>query len=261
MAKILIDGEWYEELSPAALYERDIEQIILQQANFIYPQYYLVPFKVLVHSEEGSAKADLALIHKGYREWWIVEVERGVHDLSGHVEPQVRKLSRATYGESEALALCKECDQLDSTQVFDMMKGKAPRVLVLVNTPKPTWIKPLEMHDCIVATFEIFRSQRNKHIFRVNGKHPSEPREIISICVVESLIPRFLRVESPAGLGVQAGEKINIRFNDFLTEWERVDAKNKVWLSPMKLNPLSSECNYELLRDSDGCLVLQALRN
>lgn len=102
MAKLLINDDWYDEIAPTALYETEFEQIVIAKADLLYPEYRAVPFKKIVFSEVSSAKPDLALIDVHYRDWWVVEIEMGHHDLASHVLPQVRTLSEAKYGEEEA---------------------------------------------------------------------------------------------------------------------------------------------------------------
>src|SRR5207244_8086 len=97
MARILLGDEWFEELATTSLYETEFEKILFQEAARIFPEYHLVPFKCIVLSDDGDAKADFASIHKDYRSWWVVEAEMGHHSLSAHVVPQVRRLSRANY--------------------------------------------------------------------------------------------------------------------------------------------------------------------
>src|SRR5438132_500456 len=139
MSRILLDGEWFEQISVSALYETEYEEVFSSNVELIYPYYYLAPFKLTVSHENESAKADFALIHKQCRDWWVVEVELGSHSLEGHVLPQVRTLSRAVYGQREADYLCGKVPLLDKRLVTAMMKGQQPRVLVMVNTPKPEW--------------------------------------------------------------------------------------------------------------------------
>src|SRR6266481_6307133 len=102
MARILLGDEWFEEMASTSLYETEFENILFQEAVRIFPEYHPVPFKTIVLSDDGDAKADFALIHRDYRSWWVVEAEMGHHSLDHHVLPQIRCLSRATYADAEA---------------------------------------------------------------------------------------------------------------------------------------------------------------
>ena len=76
LAKILINDDWYEELSPTALYETEFENIVAEKAKNIFPEYYIAPFKTKVFTDDDVVMPDLAFIDKDYRGWWVVEVYR-----------------------------------------------------------------------------------------------------------------------------------------------------------------------------------------
>jgi hypothetical protein len=252
MAKILFQNRWFEELAPTSVYESVFEGIVKAHALSLWPRFHAVRFKAAVYAENTAAKPDFALVEHGYREWWVVEVEMEHHSLDGHVLPQIRTLAEASYGKDEATKLCESCPDLDVGKVTDMMKGRQPRVLVVVNKPRPEWIKPLAKHDASLAVFEVFRSDRNEYLFRVNGEHPIGPSEVVSLCRFDSLITRWLVVDSPAGLGVSPQGKVQIIYHDHLTEWQRIDVSDKVWLLSLGPNPLSEDYDYEILRRGDG---------
>lgn len=258
MARFLLDGEWYEEISATALYETELEQIIMDQAPYLYPDYRVVPFKQIVYSDTESHVPDFALIDQEYREWWVVEVEMGSHSLNGHVLPQVRTFSEAAYGVREAQYLCSKLPSLDEQAVLGMMKGRQPRVLVLVNTYNPDWVKALAPYEAAVGVFEVFRSDRNQHAFMVNGQYPKRLAGIISECTLDPIIPRLLRIESPAAIPGSDDDNIRIRYKDQMTEWERIESQTDVWLNPIRTNPLLEKRVYELVELGDGTLEIRA---
>lgn len=252
-----MDGVWYEEIAPTALYETEFEQLVLSQVALLYPNYLAVPFKTLVSSEDDTRRADFALIDKEYREWWVVEVELGHHSFENHVLPQVRTLSRASYGLSEAQYINKQLPSIDQRILLDMMKGKQPRVLVVVNTPRPEWGRALAPHGAAVATIEVFRSRDNRHTFRINGEYPKGPENVVSRCWLEPSLPRLMVVESPAAMAIPLRETVEIWYGEGVTEWSRLDAQDKVWLVPNSKNPLSMKIVYQLVRQDDGSLRIR----
>ncbi len=257
MAKVLFNGEWYEPLASTALYESEFEGIVSSEAERLFPGYHLVRFKKLVSSEEEERIPDFALIDRKYRDWWVVEVELGHHRLESHVLPQVRTLSRAFYGREEADYLCTQCPALNRQTVLDMMKGKQPRVLVIVNAQNPNWAEALGRLDAHLTVFEIFRSGRNKHLFVVDGEGLSQPDDFVSNCWLDPTIPRLLVVESPAAIGVSPNTAVKIWYQGGVTEWWRMDAQDRVWLNPKFGNPLSPQTGYQLVRRNDGSLELR----
>ena len=256
MAKILLGDEWFDELASTSLYESEFEKLLFQEAHRLFPEYHPVPFKTIVLSEDGDAKPDFALIHKEYRSWWVVEAEMGHHPLEGHVIPQVRRLSRAIYQDAEADYLCEQSSSLDSVRVTEMIKGEQPRVLVVVNVPVPGWKEQLRPFNAVVAIFQIFRSQFNRYVYRINGDFPSENNEIISTCRCWE-IHRFLRIDSPTQLGINRGEIVTLYHETGAMQWQRVDIADAVLLHALRDHPLKKGLLYEIIRQGDGTLAIQ----
>lgn len=260
MSKLLVNGEWYERVLPAAIYEVDFEQLILTEAAHLYPAFHLVRFKKQVRSEDGVAIADLALIDKDYRSWWVVEVELGAHSFS-HVDSQVAILANASYGADEAEYLASRNTHLDRGLVRQMMMGFPPSVLVLVNEAKPEWTRSLRRWDASVGIVEVFRSQRNQDILRVNGDQPQAVvSDIVSACQIDDVLQTSLVVASPAGLSIRPGEQTRILYDGGLTSWRRVDVATKVWLMPIGRCPIPvGQKRFVLERNPDAQLSLRAL--
>jgi hypothetical protein len=260
LARLLINGEWFFEVAPTSLYETELENIIFQQAHALFPNFILVKFKKLVFSETSSAKADFALIDKLYKSWWVVEVEMGDHGLDEHVIPQIKTLSQATYGEPEAKFLLESNSNLNESQLDDLIKNIPPKVLVIVNSTKPEWVKPLKTFNADLAIFEIFRSEKNQHIFRVNGKTPVAPEfKLISTCSFLPYLPNILFVENPKELWAFSSKVFRIQYKSWFSIWELVEKNNKYLLVPQNANPLPIGFTYELFLLRDGTLVFEEI--
>ncbi|MCO5099197.1 MAG: hypothetical protein M9884_17275 [Rhodocyclaceae bacterium] len=254
MAKILHNGDWYEQLSTEALYEEEYERILAEHADSLFPSYKLLPFKKIVYSETRAAKADFALVHKKYRDWWVVEAELGHHSFEGHVRPQIETLSGAQYGEDEALYLSSTALEMNGERIRSMIKGQQPRVLVIVNTPKSDWARVLSRYDAIVTVLEVFRSSFNRYLYRLNGDQLPESTSQSSSCTVD--LARMLKLNSPGILPIQHGEKIMISFRDGMTEWSRFDIKDAVYLTSAKPVSLDRKTRYTLVELEDSSFAL-----
>jgi hypothetical protein len=260
MAKVLFEGKWYEELAPKGVYETVYEGMVKAHASTLWPRFHGVHFKANVYAGAEGVAADFALVERGYTEWWIVEVEMEHHNFESHIAPQTRKLAQAKYAEPEAIKLCEGCPKLDLEKTKRMLEDLPPRVLVVLNKPRPDWVKPLAKYGAIVAVFEIFQSEENKRLFRVNGEHPLGPTEAITLCHQDNLMRRWLLVETPASLNTTPGQRLTIIYRDHLTEWESFSDSGKTWLFPPKgPNPLSESFDFEIIRRGDGQLMFKEI--
>lgn len=255
MARILHNGEWYEEISSQGHYERDFENILKREAVNLFSDYHLVPFKKIVYSEEESRRPDFALIHKSYISWWVVEVELAHHSFESHVLPQVRTLALARYGVSEADYLCDQDSNLNKSSVIEMLKGKQPRVLVIVNAPVEGWIDQLQSFGAILAICQVFRSRFDKYILRINGDSPSVDETVLTTCKCVPMLPRMLEIDSPASLP-KKGE-ILLYHNEEATSWERTETMGQVYLFSLGEHNLKSGQTYRIVEYGNRKLVIE----
>jgi len=256
MARILVNGEWYNELSVGSLYESEFEKLFLQEAQEIFPDYFAVVFKLTVESPHGNGRPDLAIIEKNYRHWFVIEVEKSNHSFENHILPQVNIFSTAEYNDETAQALKKENENLDIEKLKAMIKGQQPKVLIVVDALKQDWIKSLSRWDAMLSVFQVFRSEKNKHVFRLNGFTPKSLSRIFSECYLDRIFKRQLVILSPAILDEPTNGTLTINYNDTISEWKRIDMKNQVVLCPLSINPLDISKKYKLHQKENSSYTL-----
>jgi hypothetical protein len=259
MARILHNDEWFEEISSRGHYETEYETVLAQEAQRLFTHFHLVPFKIAVESDlDADVRIpDFALVHKNYKSWWVVEVELGHHSLEGHVLPQVRTLARAKYGLAEANYLCGRLPSLNREKVIEMFKGSAPRVLVVVNAPVAGWMEQLRPFGATVVICQIFRSQHNRYVLRLNGEYPSEDETVISTCECSPMIHRLLALHAPTQLPLQPDERVLLYHEGQASEWERIDTAGEVYLHALRDHNLTPGKRYEIVRQSDETLLIR----
>jgi hypothetical protein len=259
MARILHNDEWFEELSSREHYETEFEKVLAQEAHRLFGNFHLIPFKTAVESElDADARVpDFALVHKSYKSWWVVEVELGHHSLEGHVLPQVRTLARAKYGPPEAEYLCDWQASLNKEKVIEMFKGRQPRVLVIVNVPAPGWAEQLRPFGAAVVICQIFRSQYNRYVLRLNGEYPSDDETVITTCECSPIIHRLLALHAPTQLPLQPDERVLLYHEGQASEWVRIDTAGEVYLHALRDHTLRPGRRYEIVRQSDETLVIR----
>lgn len=251
-SRLYFQGEWFDELDPSALAEAEFESILSQQSDLLSPDCWVVPFKKTVYAEGSSGRADLALIHKDYRRWYVVEVELIQHSLNGHVIPQINVFRNANYGPAEAEYIAQKHTEIKVGRLREMMLGEPPRVLVIVNKPDSEWGSALRRYDAKLIVFEIFRSNKNKHIFKVDGELPRLAADALTDCKVDPVLPRFLKIASPAALDFGTGKIITIVVGEKLTDWERINTADQCYLAPLGRMLLQKGLQYILLKIEDG---------
>jgi len=256
MARILHDDEWFDELGQGSLYEIEYERIFQQRVPVMYPGFIAVRFKKTVYSEDGSARADLALIQRDYLAWWVVEIEKASHSTLGHVLPQVRTLANASYGREEATYLHNQSDCLEGSRLVDMIRGEPPRVLVVVDMPRDDWRAPLEEHRAKLSVFQLYRSHRGRYITRLNGYHPTVSPVLRSLCKMDPTFYNLLMVQNPAILPSGLDNTVSVYFQGRLTSWQRIETGDTVWLQPRARVDLDENQTYEILLEANK-LILQ----
>lgn len=255
MRRLLIGTTWYDALDSAALVEAEYERVMAAYAHLLYPNFYYVPFKLRVESSHGSKKADYALIDKAYRRWWVVEVELAHHSLEGHVLPQVEVLRDGSYGRAHAEHLAAQSEELDLAALEDMMLGGQPSVLVIVNADSEEWRRYLALYNVEMAVIEIFRSSNNEYALETRGAQPVVREDLLTTCHRDPLLRQLFLVEAPAALGIAADERMTVEFDGATTDWQRIDAADKVWLKPVGQSPLPAATTTLELVMSDGSLL------
>jgi hypothetical protein len=252
--------EWYDEISPLALSEAEFEGLLIQNANLIHPASVVVPYKKTVYADGSSARADLAIIPRDYRHWFVIEVEMVRHPLYRHVLPQVRTLRDGHYDQEHVAYLVGKSPMLVEAKVSDMLRGQPPSVIVLINKPDEEWRRELGRYGAYVLVFEIFRSRNNRHIFAIDGELPRSTPGILTELSF-GLLPRCLRVASPAALAFGGSERVPIFVDGQVTYWERFQTATGVYLTPVGSMPLTPGRKYALVRGADGRHAIRPLRD
>lgn len=262
MARIFVDNSWYEQVEPSTFSEVEFEMRVTLHAPSVYPFYHVLPFKRALRAPDDTVESrvstvipDLIFIAKDYSEWWIVEVEMAYHSFGSHVKPQITKLLSAEFGIEEVNYLCSKHKFLDNLRMVQMVDNTPIRVLVVINQNRPEWANHWTK-NVVFATFELFRSDDNRDLFRVNGDYPCVLVEKLSSCTFHPIVPRLLGIDEPSQLEIARYGNVKLLFNNCVTEWRRIDEGDRMWLTCADRNPLNLQHRYSIYRQNDGQLVL-----
>ncbi len=251
MPKLRYKGQWFLQIAPDALPEQAFESLLIQHSDAFVPDAWMIPFKKTIYSRDGSAQADLAIVSHDYRQWFVVEVEMSRHSLFGHVLPQVRTLRDGDYGEDHADYLIERQAELDPARTKDLLRS-SPKVLVIADRPDPDWRRTLAGADISLFAIEIYKSELNEYIFSLDGAVPSRPADLVTYCSFSRMLPRQLTVETPSALQIANGEHVQILWEGRITEWIRMDIKDRCYLRTRGPFLLKPGVRYALMRNSDG---------
>ena len=260
MAKIIFGNATFDELSLGSLYETEVELALKQRAHRIFPGFMYSDFKCIVSNNYDQRKPDFALIEENYRSWWVCELETANHSLDGHVLPQVRTFLTGTYGEAALRWLLRARPDLDPDRLRLLVKNEQPQVLVVVNKFSEHWAKAITNVGAYLGVFEIFRSSEGQIVFRVNGYVPTPEPERLSICEIDPMLPRLIRIRSPGALSFVGGATYTVSRDGALAEWRAVVTGDAVWLSPIKGAQLPKQRVFALTRDSFQNLYFVPIR-
>jgi hypothetical protein len=263
MAKLIVGEESYESVAAASIYERTLELLYLQHAPALFPWALTIPFKRRLQSPAGNAEADLALIDRGCRKWWLIEVELSHHDLFGHVVPQVASFAEARFSRSDFEYLADQCPSLDKDALSRLVLEQPPEIHVVVDRASVDWERALRTYGATLGVCEIFRSARNRTILRLNGHQPSVPDALLSLCRVHQLISRGLVVVNTSALAVatQGKQEIDIEYDGGVTRWRLLEVDRQMLLLPNERYPLHEAFRtFELLENGAGPYILRPAR-
>ena len=156
-------------VDPSGFSEADFEQHAVKALTCAYLEYHCIAFRADFSFENQIRRSDLALIHRSFSHWFIVEVELLSHSLMGHVVPQVRCFR---YGEplsSSANVLCDALPQLDYGRAISFMQFIPRSVLVVANRDSAEWRSCFRGLDVQMVTVSVYRRNDGQIAHEIDG--------------------------------------------------------------------------------------------
>ena len=260
MKKIFSLYDSYSLVPSSSVYEQDYENQLMRFSNHLFPDFHCLKFKSKVQSVFGNCIPDLALIHKDYRDWYVVEVELEHHSLQSHVMDQIRSMYHGEYTQTHADYLLDQLDTLDEAKIRELVRQK-PRTLVIVPISKISWRENLYQFQTKILTVEVWRNNRHESILKVDGDElVSYDAKFVTELQVDPTIPRLLKVKNIAGIP-QSGI-IQIDIDGFLSDWRIQNFGTGKWLNPDGKSPLPDNANgvFLLSKRESGEYCMEAAK-
>ena len=240
--------------SVADMAESEFEKIVLNSLASWLSEFFCFKFKYLIHSDDhGSAKPDLLLIDREYRQWHIVEIELVRHPLHSHVIPQVKVFKDSRYGPSFAKKIHSAMPSLDLSKLEAMLRGDPPEVIVIADAFVPEWKKCIERERSHYIFVETFKSVRDDFALVFNGDFPRFKQEEVSSLVTDTHAPSIARLTNPAPV-IELGSNFDIFIDGNLTQWSTANDGDSAWIVCDTSPPLKPNRTYKIFKNHQSKL-------
>lgn len=223
--------EWYDEIDPLSFYEKHFEDTFLSKMHEVYPDFIGIPFSQKISTKNGeNSKPDLAMIRNDYKEWYIIEAEMGRHSWGGHVEKQVRVFSTGYYAPKKvAKYINSKNNSLDLVELENMIDNIQPKVMVIVNEPKPQWEIEVKKYNSYLSVFQIYKGLNGFELYRISGDTPFIYRDKSHSAFVKGL-SNMMEIYTPTFIKEPNGTDIIIFFRGKKTKWKILKDKGKTYI-------------------------------
>ena len=242
--------------------EGHFEDIAKKQLAEVFDEFIVLDFKPLVLGDDGvRRRPDLALIHRRYLMWVVVEVELEHHSLDHHVFPQMQALASGAYELAHADYLAQKCSKIDLERAKDLVTYIPPQVMTLVNSRRVLekgW-EILESDLRVRLTFlETYRSEIGDSIFCLSGYIPQIKSERIAGAKTHRMI-NALVCRNPDSIPVAASATLRMYVEGRPIDWQVLKTADSALLIPRPSFTLRRDRNYEILRAENGNMLLRML--
>ena len=107
MTKILLPDDQLSLVRVSA----SIHGCYRESRKALFPDWRWYRWSPLLYTPDGAGtRPDALLLSESDYSWIVVEVELAHHSISGHIEPQLDRIRRATYDSSLADTILKYSD-------------------------------------------------------------------------------------------------------------------------------------------------------
>lgn len=236
-------------VDPTEFMEMDFEAEVLLALNCLQPDYYCGVFTGAFMLEGQRHVSDLALVHKSFSHWFVVEVELAGHSLPHHVLPQVRCFR---YGDPEPTciaSLLRAFDFLNVEQAKGILEHLPRFVAVIANLSDPTWVTALGALDVQLLTVAVYRNENGVTAREIEGKLTATAASLGF--AQYSAIHQSLQISRTCGLPVGPIQIID-QFGT-PSAWTVREDRNTLWITKDRGPALIAHNSYiQIIRTCEG---------
>jgi len=165
---LLIGDRLYSRVQVA---EAVLEGLLRTNGERIFPGFRYFDFRPAVMSRHGVRHPDGALLAPGSSQWWVVEVETHVHDVEGHVTPQLEALADGAYGREALRYLSRDSGFAQSD--YEDLELWDPSFLLVVDHTTPFIRDAAASNAFQLLEIGVYRSEAAEYALRLDGPRPS----------------------------------------------------------------------------------------
>lgn len=236
--------------------------IVKTELSKVLPGFAVLDFSPFIIGDEGSRRRpDLALVHRDYDMWAVVEVELEKHSLDHHVVPQVRTFATGRYNESHATMLHQRDSTLSLEKLCNLTAYSPPVVSVIVNSRlvlEDGW-DVLESDFSTRLTFlESFRAEDGDVVVSISGYLPA-PRPSSVISLRKDKMMNALVCTRPGDVPAGIVDEMRMNWRERPHTWPVLRTKDTVLFLPPGGFTVRADRNYEVVRIEDGKFELREL--
>lgn len=257
--RIFVNGECKREnifslVDPTAFSEADFEMHVKAALSCVYHEYHCFSFKGAFEFDGDVCIADLALVHRDFSHWFILEVELVSHSLHGHVIPQVRCFAYGLPKESIAEQLARNIPGCSIAQARTLLRFVPRCVAVVANRFEPNWVEVLRALNVQFMAVSVFNTVDGGYAVETEGTlnvpHVSlgfftysAPNRTIRVSLGCGLREGVIQIEDPYGVpGL----------------WTVRASEDAVWITKNAGDPgIADNALLQLLKTQGGKLTLK----
>ncbi len=242
--------------------EAQFSLIVKNELGRLLPGFSILRFSPYVLGDEGRRRRpDMALVHRDYQMWVVVEVELEKHSLVHHVLPQVYTFVTGEYNASHAATLYGQDPTLDLQKLVNLTTYVQPVVVVVVNSRavlEDGWGILESDHSARLMFVESFRAEDDDVVVAVSGYLPSPPASRV-IGLKKHKMLNALFCAEPTSVPAEIADNICLLWHDRVYRWDVLRTKDTVvFLAPGGFT-VRGDRNYEVLRGVDEVFRLNEL--
>lgn len=259
--RALLTGECRPEnilnlVDPNGFSEIDFEAEVVKALTCLLPNYFCGSFAGEFVLDGDRKRADLALIHRTFSHWFVVEVELVTHSLERHVIPQVRCFR---FGEPEqtcVTSLCTGFEGLPRDKAQALLAHVPRGVAVVSNVFDPTWHLALRSLDVQLLSVSVFKHVNGHTAHEVQGQL-SVLRESVGFATFVAK-DNSLQLSKPCSLPI--GRLVIEDAMGTASEWTSRDGGRHIWITKDHGTALLPNGNFvQIIRTVDGRLCLRSI--